>query len=150
MRYIFLSVAAWIWFRYQDISIRHKFVTLLLGITSLVYILFFANHDWSPLIYHGGWNSQNYPTYFWTLLFILILIRLISIIPQQLNKRLEWLGVNSWEIFLAQMFIIGFVRELLEIGGPVLTSALYVLFVLVTSIGSVVLYKLLLRRLSIV
>lgn len=146
VRYWFLFVIGWIWFKSKEISNRSKGIFFSLGIISLLYLVFFSNNNWSPYIYHGSWNSQNYPVYFWTLVLIIILIQLALHSSSGVQRKLQWLGINSWEVFLAQMFIIGFVRSLPEVLNPVFTSVLYLLFIFITSIGSVTVYQCVKRK----
>lgn len=142
IRYLFLSVIAWLWYNWSKIEIKYKMLFYTLGIVSFVYLLFYANHNLTPIIYNG-WKDQNYPVYFWSLILIILFIMFIKIIPSKLNRVLGWLGENSWEIFLAQMFIIGFVkRTTLHIQNPTLAAVAYVIFCFVTSIGTVLIFKL--------
>ena len=146
IRYLFLSVPVWLWFHWIEYKIETKMMITVIGFMSLIYILFFADCDWRPFIYHGSWNAQNYPAFFWTLLLILLLVKIMPHFPPKMESLFEWMGVNSWEIFLAQMFIIGFVRQLPIIGNPSLKAILYVFFVFSTSLGSVFIYKSIVSR----
>lgn len=139
VRYLFLAVIAWFTLTNVDIK-KEKYFIYCLAFLSFIYLIHYYSEDWSPFVYNGKWNTQNYPTYFWTLFVIIILLRLILHLPHRLKLLFEWGGRYSWEIFLSQMFVIGFVRHLPDIVNPLLTSFLYVLFVSTLSIGLVVLY----------
>lgn len=142
VRYLFLSIIAWIWYQWSNVFIKHKYLFTVLVIVSFLYLLFFSNQNLTPIIYND-WKDQNYPVYFWTLGLIILIVKLVDIIPVKLNKVLIYLGQNSWEIFLVQMFIIGFVkRTTLHIQNPTLAAVAYVIFCFVTSIGTVLIFKL--------
>lgn len=148
VRYLFLSVIAWIWYHWSDYSTREKTVFVLLGIISLIYLLFYAYKDWSPIVYSRSWCSQNYPCFFWTLSLILFLVFVVKLTPQGILKPINWLGKNSWEIFLSQMFIIGFVRSLPQIVNSAITAVAYIFFVFFTSIGTAWIYRVFVDKIS--
>lgn len=108
-RYLFLAAIAWIWL-YKEQYNRH--IINCLAILSLVYLFYVMyDNDPSPLVYAGNWASQNYPVYFWT--YVIILSLLYAYKKNQiesLNKFFCWMGKNSWQIFIIQMFILGFLR----------------------------------------
>ena len=63
-------------------------------------------------------------------------------LPNTIRTVLEWLGVNSWEVFLAQMFFISCIsiNRFPKLYSLSVSQILYVLFVFVMSIGSVFIY----------
>lgn len=95
-RYIFLSVIAWLFLmKYNESILR------ILGILSLLYIVFFSKNNLIPFVYNGGWSYQNYPSYFWTLLLFTLLWRTYEKIScTHCKKSLLWLGRNSWGVFV--------------------------------------------------
>lgn len=67
IRHLFLAAIAYIWLKNKGYN---KIILITLGTLSLIYLEFFRRTDLQPFIYNGAWNAQQYPTYFWTLLFI--------------------------------------------------------------------------------
>ena len=138
-RYIFLSVISYIWIRGLAKFNFNRFLLVLLAALSLFYLV--SNKvNFSPFVYVKSWTSQNYPVYFWTFVLINLLTGLINHLPFKLVRILCWLGQNSWQIFLSQMFVISFVSEL-PISNPALSSIAYIVFVFTSSIGSVLFLK---------
>lgn len=143
VRYLSLSVIAWIWLRYSSYTKANKLYLVLLGLLSLSYLLYFERFDVSPFVYYGSWRSQNYPVYFWTFVLVILCVKLIAVIPRRLCNILVWLGVNSWEVFLAQMFFIGCLslNRFPRIYSFGVTQISYIIFVFAASIGSVMIYN---------
>lgn len=142
VRYLSLSVMAWIWLKESSLTIVNKSFILFLSFISLIYLWFFTNYDASPFIYSGSWVSQNYPVFFWTLFVVVVCIKIARFFPSRVQEWLVWLGTNSWEVFLAQMFFISCVsiNHFPQFVNPFITNFLYVIYAFVTTIGSVVVY----------
>lgn len=142
VRYLSLSVIAWIWLKYASLNKRGKGFLIFLSILSLYYLLYYTHYDASPFIYPNSWVSQNYPVFFWTLILVVLCVKLIPMLPNTIRTVLEWLGVNSWEVFLAQMFFISCIsiNRFPKLYSLSVSQILYVLFVFVMSIGSVFIY----------
>ena len=136
-RYLFIAAISWIWINRKD----YKIVFLIiLGLCSLLYLLVLSSNDLKPLIYNCGWSSQQWPVYFWTLLIIFFLIAVWKKNQDSyLVKMIRWMGVNSWEIFLAQMFILSFVnyKLLSTVHSQLLAQCILVAVTFSFSIGSV-------------
>jgi len=104
-RYLFLAVPAYI---LLDVKQFSKTVICGLGIVSLVYLTVLYKTDFSPFTLDYGWAVHQWPAYFWTLIVYILLVYVANWIS---NKRklydiFCWLGMNSWYVFLAQMFIL--------------------------------------------
>lgn len=145
IRYLFLSAVSWQWLR-QGCFTRQVVVSSL---CSLAYLLLFSNADWSPWVYYGQWNSQNYPVFFWTYVLILFLWIGYKHIPFDIiKKRICWLGINSWEIFLMQMFVLGFVKpEFIHIGSSsILNQVMFIVVGLTASITPIAILRFITKK----
>lgn len=149
VRYLFLASIAWTWYKWNEYEKGQKLALSIMGVFSLFYLLFLSNYDLSPVVYHKSWITQNYPVYFWTLIIIVLMAWGLKNAPRKVLTPLIWLGVNSWEIFLAQMFIIEFIREIPIANSPVLSEIAYVLFIFMSSIGLVWVYRLIKNNLNL-
>ncbi len=139
-KYLFLSVIGYVWLKY-DIS--WKWVIILSAI-SIVY-WFVTDCNFGILTYNcdaiGG--THNWPSYFYTLLYIKLLIKVYDHIKNtKIARFFNWIGKESWYIFLLQMFILGFVTfsrfstimEYFEIDNIILQRCIYVVFAYLTAI----------------
>lgn len=142
IRYFFLAAIAYIWLHSEDYN---KFLLLLLGGASLVYLWFFRGSDLTPIVYNvPNWTIHNYPGYFFTLVMIVFLLAFAKENKDLKVMRLfRWCGENSWYIFLAQMFIMGFFHEDFMksiIDNSFLAILVYMLIVFALTLGLVYLY----------
>lgn len=140
VRYLFLSAIAWVWIYRMQFN---RFLIYGLSVCSLVYLEFIAGSDPQPFVYEGGWSSQNYPIYFWTYSLIIGLLYLYSKIKHLKIRRLIcWMGCNSWEIFVMQMFVFGCFRPgMCNIFSSTLNQVIYVFVTLTASIIPIVIYE---------
>lgn len=141
IRHLFLAAIAYVWLKNKSYN---KAFLIALGLFSLTYLEFFRRTNLQPFIYNGEWHTQQYPTYFWTLLFIGGLIAIWKRIYYfKWIKSIYWLGVNSWEIFLLQMMIIGFLpfSHFSSYQYFAIDQCIYVLMIFVSSILPVVTYR---------
>lgn len=141
VRYLFLSAIAWIWIYRKHFN---RFLIYGLSVCSLLYLIFIAGCDPQPFVYEGGWSSQNYPIYFWTYSLIIGLLYLYSKINHLKIRRLIcWMGSNSWEIFVMQMFVFWCFRPgMCNISSLTeLNQVIYVLVTIIASVVPIVLYK---------
>ena len=108
-RYLFLAAIAWIWIYKHTYN---KYFILGGTMISLCYLVFvYYGYDGKPFIHPSNWLSQNYPVYFWTFFLIQLLWRVYSKISSETVKNVFcWMGRNSWEIFVSQMFFLGFIN----------------------------------------
>lgn len=147
VRYFFLVAVAYIWLHHNDYN---KFVLLLLGCLSLVYLWYHNSFNFSPFVYDGdGWTLHNYPGYFFTLVMIVVLLAFAKENKDsKAMKFFTWCGENTWYIFLAQMFVISvFNKDWINtlIINTYISTIVYVLTIFVFSLGSVYLYRNILR-----
>lgn len=141
VRHLFLASMAWILYKRDNYN---KVLICFLGVLSFVYLEFYRHKDLTPWIYNGAWHTQQYPVYFYSLLFVVFLLTLWRLISPYLNLRfIYWLGRNSWEIFLIQMFILSFlsVQHFHVTDSFALNQVLFIIFIFICSIGPVGLYR---------
>lgn len=144
IRYLFLSVIAWIWLHISDYN---RYLLFSLGAMSLAFLLLiiYGWHNTQPLVYLGQWSSQNYPVYFWTLLLVFALQYSFSRIQHtRLCSFVCWLGRNSWEIFVVQMFILASVKS--AVGRLVLPSVIEQTVIVIVGISAAIVPVVLLRK----
>lgn len=141
-RYLFLAAIAWIWIYKHAYSKNLIWVGALI---SLCYLLFvYDGNDVKPFIHPGNWLSQNYPVYFWTFILIQLLWYAYRKIGSETVKRIFcWMGRNSWEIFVFQMFFLGFIKiDACSIFPyPVANQLMYVFTGFALSLFPVVVYR---------
>lgn len=109
IRYLFLAAIAWIWLHKETYN---KYILYCGALFSFIYLLAISNGcDMGKFVYSGKWSSQNYPVYFWTYMLIQMLwITYRNTKPSCVKRLLCWMGRNSWEIFVMQMFVLGFFK----------------------------------------
>lgn len=106
-RYLFLSVAAFVWLK----DYNNKLWRYVLPIISLVYWFWGMNYDMNPWLLargpRGGWGVHQLPALFYTFFMVWLLYKIycrLIVGNNKLKLCLEWLGRNSYEIFMLQMF----------------------------------------------
>lgn len=109
-RYLFLSVVAYMYL----IGIDLRKIRILI-IISIIYLAFMVVHEfynilpvWADPFFPDGWERQTSLGYFYTLFIFVVLTNLYSKIKD--TKIATWFvycGKRSWEIFIAQMFLLG-------------------------------------------
>ena len=99
IRYLFLSVMAFVWLTKK----YNRYWLFILSLISIAYwVLLEKGILFSTLF--PSWNSQQFPSFFYTLLMVLILYNgYTKLQEKQMKAVLEWLGRNSYEIYLMQM-----------------------------------------------
>ena len=113
IRYLFLSVPAYMYLTKHKYNKTYNWLVTFGVILSLVFFFFLKNIDLSPFVLKLGWSTQQWPTYFWTLAVFSALLWCGNRIHSS-NKFFQilcWLGRNSWYIFLAQMFILSYLKR---------------------------------------
>lgn len=110
IRYLFLAVPAYMYLRKESFNV---FLLSLCVLGSLLYLVFLQKIDLSPFILNFGWSSQQWPAYFWTFAVFVFLMWLGSWLQpaNRIYALLCWLGRNSWYVFLAQMFLLCYLKE---------------------------------------
>lgn len=149
-RYIFLAAIAWIWIHKANYS---KMLIGSLAVLSLCYLYFvMENNNVKPFIHPSNWLSQNYPVYFWTYILIQLLWHSYGVIRcEAIRQAFCWLGRNSWEIFVMQMFVLGFIKldDCALFSNQAVNQLLFVLTGFVLSLFPVIVYRILKSRLCV-
>lgn len=111
-RYLFLSVPAYLLYENENNN-KKKFSLgiIICVIISVIYLIWLKDDDLSPLILDLGWSGEQWPSYFWTYMVVVLLIGLArKISGTSFCDFIEVLGRNSWYIFLAQMFVLSLIN----------------------------------------
>jgi len=117
IRYVFaLTLGVWL-AKYKKKP--NAFLIGMLSVCSLIYITG-VNYYEGNFIMEDYWQSQHAPSYFYTLVLVMIGLKTLHVKGENLiTKLILKIGRASYHIFLAQMFyfwiVIGFVPELTEI-----------------------------------
>ncbi|MCD2136739.1 acyltransferase family protein [Salinicoccus halitifaciens] len=102
VRYIFALVLG-VWLALNTKNINYKWL-IPLAILSAVYIAGVYYQGWEFFI-ERYWQSQHVPSYFWTLLLVIIGLRAYQFkAANPLSRLLVKMGQASYHIFLVQMF----------------------------------------------
>lgn len=138
IRYLFLSVPAFVLF-YLTLNNKKLFPfgVLFCILVSFVYLTIFKHTDLSPYVLDLGWKGEQWPAYFWTyIVFIFLTICWNKISNTSFSRIIEFLGRNSWYIFLAQMFLLAYfkINHLGFIGNEIIRSVCFVLIVVAVSL----------------
>ncbi len=109
-RYLFLAVVAYM--HIKGVELKKIWFLILI---SIIYLAFMVSHEffnllpeWVDPFFPDGWERQTSVGYFYTLFFFVLLSNLYQKIRE--TKIASWLiycGKRSWEIFIAQMFLLG-------------------------------------------
>jgi fucose 4-O-acetylase-like acetyltransferase len=137
IRYLFLCVPVFIYLNKSNHK-HYRLVVTIGMILSLIYLVLLKKHDLSPFVLNMGWSSQQWPTYFWTLVVFIFLVWC----GNQMNSNnklllvLCWLGRNSWYIFLAQMFILSYLEadSLVFVDNHIINRMCFILLTMIISV----------------
>lgn len=120
IRYLF-ALALGVWLALYSKKIHLKWL-LPLAILSFVYIAGVNYFDW-VFIMEKFWLSQHTPSYFWTLILVILVLKGYQFKAQnQLSKLSVKIGQASYHIFLTQMLYFWAIASRL----PAMPIALYV------------------------
>ncbi len=153
-RYLFLACISYIWLRYDT----NWLVLSSLSLISIFY-WFFADNSFGVLTYSQSWSTQNWPAYFYTLLYLKLLEKLYKYMAKsKVADILCSLGKDSWYIFLLQMFVLwianyGIFSKMANIVGLqniIILRLLYVIFALCVTIVPIYVYRFYFKRKQIV
>lgn len=102
VRYIFVLVLG-VWLSLNTKKINYKWL-IPLAVLSAVYIAGVYYEEWNFFI-ERYWQSQHAPSYFWTLLLVIIGLKAYQFkAANPLSRILVKMGKASYHIFLVQMF----------------------------------------------
>ncbi len=109
VRYIFALVLG-VWLALNPKNINYKWL-IPLAILSVVYIAGVYYQEWEFFI-ERYWQSQHAPSYFWTLLLVIIGLRAYQFKAENpLSRLLVKMGQASYHIFLVQMFYFWLIAD---------------------------------------
>ncbi len=97
--------------------------------------------NYSPNI--GIWEGFHWYLYFYSATIFILLRKLFEVSSCPIKNSLKWIGKHSWEIFLSQMlyFYLRWVtRKDFDFGNPLISTILWVLVAIVSSIIIAVLF----------
>ena len=122
------------------------FVSLLVALIEI-----YTPVDLTPFL-TNKWKEYHWVTYFYTMLFFLLLVKLYSYIKHmQISAFFVKLGNCSYEVFLFQMFVFCLIsmKRFLFIENEVLRCVVYVLTTIILSIVPVFVYKEYIKKLYV-
>lgn len=110
-RYVF-ALTLGVWLALNDKKINYKWLACL-SIGSFLYITAVNYFDWI-FIMEKYWEGSHAPAYFWTLLIVVIGLKLPPVrIEKKVNRIFVKIGQASYHIFLAQMVYFWRLKDLL-------------------------------------
>jgi hypothetical protein len=112
-RYLFLIPLGYIW---ATKGIELTKLTFFLSFISFIFILVFhySHLNFYPFFCtKKPWDYANWICYFWPTFFLPFVFRhFMTLNILNSNHFIEWLGKRSFEIFLAQMTVFYFIRDI--------------------------------------
>lgn len=128
-RYVFaLTLGVWLAINYK--RIHYKWLAFL-SIVSFLYITAVNYFDWI-FIMEKYWEGSHAPAYFWTLLIVVIGLKLPPVrIEKKVNRIFVKIGQASYHIFLAQMVYFWRLKDLLPSVPPAVKLSLNMVLCLV-------------------
>ena len=130
----------------RKLNAKMNFKWIILAVVGLLFAGYeiYLNADLRPWFYNQ-WKGYHWITASYAV-FIFIFIRKIY---NTIQYALSFLGKNSWEIFLCQMFVFSFFskRFLSFIGNPYIETITFILLTTILSISPILIYKICLKNL---
>ena len=115
-RYVF-ALTLGVWLAMNDKKVNYKWLAFL-SIVSFIYITAVNYFDWI-FIMEKYWEGSHAPAYFWTLLIVIIGLKLPPVrIERKVNRIFVKIGQASYHIFLAQMVYFWRLKDLLPPLSP--------------------------------
>ncbi len=151
VRYLFMSFIAYMWYINRNINKRNLLWLFILPLISIVYWILLETKVINLSSIVPNWETQQFPSFFYTYLFIYLFTVIYSRTGKSIIKTcIEWLGNNSYEIFLMQMlFFYLFPQNKINIENNLLSmNILYPVFALIGSIAPVFVYRLFLNYIT--
>ncbi len=109
VRYIFALVLG-VWLALNPKKINYRWL-IPLAIVSAVYIVGVYYQEWNFFI-ERYWQSQHAPSYFWTLLLVIIGLKAYQFKAENpVSRLLVKMGQASYHIFLVQMFYFWLISD---------------------------------------
>ena len=109
IRYVFALVLG-VWLSLNPKKINYKWL-IPLAILSAVYIAGVYYLEWE-FIMEKYWSSQHAPSYFWTLLLIIIGLKVYQFkAGNPISRLVVKMGQGSYHIFLVQMFYFWLIAD---------------------------------------
>src|SRR5699024_401295 len=107
--YIFALVLG-VWLALNPKKINYRWL-IPLAIVSAVYIVGVYYQEWNFFI-ERYWQSQHAPSYFWTLLLVIIGLKAYQFKAENpVSRLLVKMGQASYHIFLVQMFYFWLISD---------------------------------------
>lgn len=121
-RYVF-ALTLGVWLAMNDKKVNCKWLAFL-SIVSFIYITAVNYFDWI-FIMEKYWEGSHAPAYFWTLLIVIVGLKLPPVrIERKVNRIFVKIGQASYHIFLAQMVYFWRLKNLLPPLPPAIKLSL--------------------------
>ena len=138
-KYIFTAYIAWLLLEIF-FKLKYYFPLIIMGI-AYMFMHRYKIVNLQPWFYTTEafpWNGVNFPTYYYSGLLFFVMYKLLPKFNTGIKKILQFLGQNSWEIFLGQMLffailpprnspIMALLTIPLAIGFSMIAAYLYIL-----------------------
>lgn len=99
-RYLLMSVVAWNYLKQPNSIIWNYFLPLI----SCIYWISLPLIDLSPFV-DNRWSTQQFPSFFYTFFIVSVLKYLFTKLGKTIKDIFTWMGKNSYQIFIIQMFV---------------------------------------------
>lgn len=142
IRYLFIGILAWLYCN-DYIRLRYLIPLALLSIAYYISLIVASPINYSPFL-DSRWNTQQLPTFFYTLFLFIFLLKIFKLLNEnfpKISKLLIYLGKNSYEIFLLQMFWLALIYSYETEIVDSITRWGYCLLVIFISIAPIWIYK---------
>jgi hypothetical protein len=73
-----------------------------------MFLISYKNINLEPIIFNSGWQGNEFPSVFYTVLVFIFLYKIYEYIPNIVQKVICKIGDKSWEIFNFQMIYFTF------------------------------------------
>lgn len=142
-RYVFIIFIAYMLVKVELKMSRLIFFVILGALFTVVhrYHLFAM----SPVFYSTqtySWNGVHWPMYFYTGFLFRLMYKYLPALPENVKQPLQWLGHNSWEVFLAQMLFFSlFTVKDMPVAGVATKTVMLIVFGIFFSVLLAIVYK---------
>lgn len=109
-RYLFIICVAWLLAR-SAFSLKNMWLPLIASVLFTV-VSRYQLLDLKPLFYvthNYAWNGVHWPMFIYSGFLFYVLYKYLPALPDVLKQPLQWLGRNSWQVFLSQMLFFSLV-----------------------------------------